>query len=773
MMQTKAEKNGRVVIVVSVGVIIIGLACMVAGVVLMVKYSKSQNIDSSSNRDPYTKEARKSGLDVLLNKLQDTHFRLNPDRIYKKEGVTDQEIRLKYRPRDLSWERLKHVADEARKLLVEFKELRMSRNKLSIREKRALELAKFWIKHVFPYGVPYGYDYYVADWLLGPDVFCWMPVCHVAESFHNTILKLKPYSLEDMEVVRERLVDVNRTFAQYVENMKMGIKIGMVRNVEGCKAGLDGIKDQYLEISLHGKQGVLNCTKLLPKNFFDEFLSEVEGKPEVLESWQKKYGKSMNGSLKEYLVQYVGKPIADMFRYLEVDYSQYCPPGDVLTGYSNLPLSHVYKNGTKIGRTTQRLPTGELIDGKKSFRVILDYFTTIDISPKETNNIGYSLIKEVYPKILQIAREVTEEKDNETAAEEKFKKRINEDDMYFNEEEIPASESDERAHKLCRTDEGAKKHCPVRWKAIQNWFTYSRQVMAALDAKSISLFHFAGKKHTTPNCPVRLTADYNPSSAAQAYEPSNDVCSDAAMYSIPFFQKKPGPKYEEWTVCAHETRPGHHLQAQGFSERFSAADNGIMKSLSSFMYFLGFQEGWALYAEDPLIATDTDTYKDFPFRRYGTLKWQVLQAIRLIADSAFHDIGNFSREDALKLIEKYAWETGDFPQKEITRYQSLPGQATAYVVGKLRIMKLRKLAEKRLGEKFNLKDFHFQLLQHGPSPFSFLEEMITLYIDCVLGSRVEGCQEILNPPKTSKKIHSTEQMPIEDTNARLSYFRRR
>lgn len=93
---------------------------------------------------------------------------------------------------------------------------------------------------------------------------------------------------------------------------------------------------------------------------------------------------------------------SNICRFLEVDYSQYCPPGDILTGYNNLPLSHVYKNGTKIRRTTQRLPSGELIDGKKSYRVILDYFTTIDISPKETNAIGYSLLKEVYPKVRHL-----------------------------------------------------------------------------------------------------------------------------------------------------------------------------------------------------------------------------------------------------------------------------------------------------------------------------------------------------------------------------------
>jgi uncharacterized protein (DUF885 family) len=84
--------------------------------------------------------------------------------------------------------------------------------------------------------------------------------------------------------------------------------------------------------------------------------------------------------------------------------------------------------------------------------------------------------------------------------------------------------------------------------------------MAALDAKTISLFHFAGKKHTTPNCPVRLVPDFNPSIASQGYTPSDHLCSHAAEYAIPFFLKKPGPKYEEWTVCAHETRPGHHLQ---------------------------------------------------------------------------------------------------------------------------------------------------------------------------------------------------------------------
>jgi uncharacterized protein (DUF885 family) len=143
----------------------------------------------------------------------------------------------------------------------------------------------------------------------------------------------------------------------------------------------------------------------------------------------------------------------------------------------------------------------------------------------------------------------------------------------------------------------------------------------------------------------------------------------------------------------------------------------------------------------------------------------------LIADSRFHYIGNFTRDDALELIKRYAWDSGDIPDKEITRYQSLPGQGTAYVVGKLNIMKLRKLAEERLGEKFNLKDFHFQILQHGPSPFSFLEEMITMYIECVLDVKKDGCDELLNPPKV--KDRSSNENANQDAMLRLQHFRMR
>ena len=81
-----------------------------------------------------------------------------------------------------------------------------------------------------------------------------------------------------------------------------------------------------------------------------------------------------------------------------------------------------------------------------------------------------------------------------------------------------------------------------------------------MEPKTIPLFHFNGNKATTPTCPVDLYPDLNPSSAAQSYYPSTPDCTRGAKYRIPFFLENLGPRYSEWSVNAHEARPGHHTQ---------------------------------------------------------------------------------------------------------------------------------------------------------------------------------------------------------------------
>ena len=105
----------------------------------------------------------------------------------------------------------------------------------------------------------------------------------------------------------------------------------------------------------------------------------------------------------------------------------------------------------------------------------------------------------------------------------------------------------------------------------------------------------------------------------------------------------------------------------------------------------------------------------------------------------------FSRQKALQFFADYAWDESDTALREVTRYQSAPGQATAYMIGQQHIKKLRNDAQRMLGDKFNLRDFHYHLLSQGSSPLSYLEESIEAYVKCVKNEKAAGCYDVLNP----------------------------
>ena len=119
-------------------------------------------------------------------------------------------------------------------------------------------------------------------------------------------------------------------------------------------------------------------------------------------------------------------------------------------------------------------------------------------------------------------------------------------------------------------------------------------------------------------------------------------------------------------------------------------------------------------------------------------------------DTGLHYKG-FSRAEALGYFADYAWDTSDTALKEVTRYQSGPGQATAYMIGQLKIIDLREYATKELGDDFNLKDFHFHLLAQGSAPLSYLEESVKEYVRCSKDKEQEGCKDVLNPVAPEEK----------------------
>lgn len=115
------------------------------------------------------------------------------------------------------------------------------------------------------------------------------------------------------------------------------------------------------------------------------------------------------------------------------------------------------------------------------------------------------------------------------------------------------------------------------------------------------------------------------------------------------------------------------------------------------------------------------------------------------------------------MFEDYAWDTSDFAVKEVTRYQSDPGQATAYMLGRLELLKMRRKAEKELGSKFDLKEFHYQVLKQGSAPLDFLRHHINRYISCAKGTlSKDTCQYITsgnNQGGVSAKSSKVEMGP--------------
>lgn len=122
--------------------------------------------------------------------------------------------------------------------------------------------------------------------------------------------------------------------------------------------------------------------------------------------------------------------------------------------------------------------------------------------------------------------------------------------------------------------------------------------------------------------------------------------------------------------------------------------------------------------------------------------FKLWRAIRLVVDTGLH-FKKMTRQVALKYFKDYVWEESDVVEKEITRYQATPGQATTYTIGQLHLIKLREHARKELGAKFNLKDFHYYLLKDGTAPLIYLTESIEDYIRCTKDNKGNGCEYVL------------------------------
>ena len=141
-----------------------------------------------------------------------------------------------------------------------------------------------------------------------------------------------------------------------------------------------------------------------------------------------------------------------------------------------------------------------------------------------------------------------------------------------------------------------------------------------------------------------------------------------------------------------------------------------------------------------------DLYKGQPLRLYGAIRSQIWRALRLIIDTSLH-YKNMSRDEALALFQQYMWDDSDVIQKEVTRYQAWPGQATSYMIGQLEIWRMRNESEANLVTNYDIRDFHYHVLSQGDVPLWFLDAYIkTFYVSCVMSgtsNNNEHCSDVL------------------------------
>lgn len=242
-----------------------------------------------------------------------------------------------------------------------------------------------------------------------------------------------------------------------------------------------------------------------------------------------------------------------------------------------------------------------------------------------------------------------------------------------------------------------------------------REFRAAVEPKLSGLFDVRPKA----DFEIRQVEAFRAASASGgSYQGPSMDGSRPGIFYLNTYDLKARPRYALESLFLHEAEPGHHFQIALQRE---------LTGLPAFRRFGGetaFAEGWGLYAES--LGKELGVYQD-PAMYFGALSAELWRAIRLVVDTGIHDLG-WSRQQVLDYM--YANSPAEPTQaiSETERFMAIPGQALAYKIGQLKIRELRERAESDLGERFDVRAFHAEVLKDGSVPLNVLEDKIERWI---------------------------------------------
>jgi len=322
-------------------------------------------------------------------------------------------------------------------------------------------------------------------------------------------------------------------------------------------------------------------------------------------------------------------------------------------------------------------------DGGDFFNVALARTTTTDLTSDEIHQIGLDEVKRIHDEMREIKKAVGF--DGDLAA---FMTFMKDDEQFY----YPTN------------DEGKQRYLSEATALIET-------MKGSLDEIFI----------TKPVADLRVKAveAFREQSAGKAFyqRPSEDG-TRPGLYYANLYDMKAMPTYQMEALAYHEGIPGHHMQLAIQQE---------LKGIPKFRKFGGYTaytEGWGLYSE--MLPKEFGFYTD-PYSDFGRLAMELWRACRLVVDTGIHS-KKWTREQG---IEYYSTNTPNAVSdgvKMVERHIVMPSQATAYKIGMLKIVELREDAKKTLGDKFDIRGFHDEVLKYGPLPLNFLEKKIDAWV---------------------------------------------
>lgn len=340
---------------------------------------------------------------------------------------------------------------------------------------------------------------------------------------------------------------------------------------------------------------------------------------------------------------------------------------------------HDYLVETYIPRTRESIALSDFPDGDTWYAFNVRLHTTTNLTPREIHEIGLSEVKRIRKEMETV---IAETGFNGSFAE--FSQFLQTDRRFYF----------EGAESLLRT---------------------YRNIAKRADPELIKLF---GRLPRIPYGVISIPSYAEKSQTTAYYQPGSLAAGRPGYFFANTYDLQTRPKWEMEALTLHEAVPGHHLQISLAQELEDVPEFRRHASYTAFV------EGWGLYAES--LGEEMGFYED-PYSKFGQLTYEMWRAVRLVIDTGIHAFG-WSRQQAIDFFKENTSRIEHDITVEVDRYIVWPGQALAYKIGELKIKELRAYATAELGEAFNIRAFHDEILGNGALPLDVLEAHIIKWV---------------------------------------------